>query len=731
LLAAGTGCFSVALMDSTVDDSTGASTVSSTPSPAPSPLPQVLAGYPTILGTGADDLDGSTVTRIGSFRSAWGVISDEAAGVLYIGDSSTIRRYTFSNGNLETLAGKHFATGYVNATGENARLFSSSSGLLKVGSALYWTENGDPAAGFTMGNCAIRKLDLATRAVTTLAGPTPSDPAQSCGFADGPSTGARFRFRNTGQLLASDGTYLYVADSDNHAIRRVALDDGTTTTIAGGAPPTPVPASGSGATATGNAASFWFPYSVFYSPLSSALFVGDGCNGMIRRIDLPGLVVTQLTGNLSGASNIIDGIGTAARHYNCSMRGGVIDPATDRIYVPDGNALREFDPGTNTVTTRVGTLVGTSGAVDGPGATARIFGDNGAYALVGDYVYFVSSNALRRMHRTTYDVDSVLGNIPSATTPVDGAGTDARFGGIQGLVPDPAGGGFYVFDGTPGRTLRRLDSSSWTVTTLAGVFPAVATGYGDGVGAAARLGSIRPGVFVNGLLYFADATYCSIRTYDPATGTVSTIAGMAPPTVTGNCATTDGAGTDARFNLPQEVVHLNGSLYVTESAGRVVRKITLPSLAVSTLAGLGGSSGFQDGQGSAARFGLPFGMVAGQDGMLYVADFGNFSIRRVDPSTGDVLTVAGAPPPTATAGLLDGAGTAARLLGPARMYVEPTNGTIFFTDAQGPAFRSFDPATGAVTTRISGPAAVAGVAARFSPGKALLATGSSVFLVDL
>lgn len=69
----------------------------------------------------------------------------------------------------------------------------------------------------------------------------------------------------------------------------------------------------------------------------------------------------------------------------------------------------------------------------------------------------------------------------------------------------------------------------------------------------------------------------------------------------------------------------------------------------------GSTVGFADGQGDQAKFNNPQGLLAGPDGMLYVADTGNFRIRRVTPS-GQVQTLAG----QGTAGLVDGPGTTAK-----------------------------------------------------------------------
>ena len=80
------------------------------------------------------------------------------------------------------------------------------------------------------------------------------------------------------------------------------------------------------------------------------------------------------------------------------------------------------------------------------------------------------------------------------------------------------------------------------------------------------------------------------------------------------------------------------NVYVADRDG-TIRKIT-PDGAVTTLAGVGGQTGTNDGIGNAARFSSPIGLVVDGAGNIYVADSGNNKIRKVTP-TGEVTTLAG------------------------------------------------------------------------------------------
>jgi sugar lactone lactonase YvrE len=111
-------------------------------------------------------------------------------------------------------------------------------------------------------------------------------------------------------------------------------------------------------------------------------------------------------------------------------------------------------------------------------------------------------------------------------------------------------------------------------------------------------------------------------------------------TIAGNAGygTADGIGSAARFYAPQGVAaDSNGVFYVTDCYNHTVRQIApavsagTTNWAVCTLAGLGGSSGSADGLGSAARFNQPNGIAVDNVGNLFVADTANGTIRMVSP----------------------------------------------------------------------------------------------------
>jgi sugar lactone lactonase YvrE len=152
----------------------------------------------------------------------------------------------------------------------------------------------------------------------------------------------------------------------------------------------------------------------------------------------------------------------------------------------------------------------------------------------------------------------------------------------------------------------------------------------------------------------------------------------------------DGLGASAAFDSPSALaVDRLGNLYVADTGNNAIRKVA-PDGRVHTLAG-GGTPGYLDGIGHAARFDGPVGVAVDRDANVYVADTYNDRIRRIGRD-GVVTTVAGHGGP----GRLDGIGVAAGFDTPSAIAVDK-DGVLFVADTGNDAIRRID-RTGAVTT---------------------------------
>jgi len=277
-------------------------------------------------------------------------------------------------------------------------------------------------------------------------------------------------------------------------------------------------------------------------------------------------------------------------------------------------------------------------------------------------------------------VDTYAGNDTPATT--NGMGILASFVNPTGICSD--GVSFYVADRTH-HVIRKIRLADGEVSTFAGT--AGTAGDTDNVGTLAGFSSPSGICCDASFVYVADTVNQTIRKVDKASAAVTTVAGFTgvPP------AFADATGTAARFNYPWGIACDDAYLYVADASNYRIRKIDKTTAAVATLAG-NGTSGSGDGTGTAATFGETRGLAV-DDRYVYVADTYNHTIRRIDKSTAEVVTLAGT---AGSAGSTDGTGSAARFNNPWGLAL---NGPyLYIADEQNHKIRRLDLGTREVTT---------------------------------
>ena len=255
----------------------------------------------TLAGSSSGSTDATGTSA--SFDNPMGITTDGTN--LYVADNGNdrIRIIVIDNGTVTTLAGS--SQGSTDATGTSAS-FNNPHGITTDGTNLYVADES---------NHRIRKIVIDNGTVTTIAG-------SSQGYTDATGTSARF-YRPRG--ITTDGTNLYVADMYNHRIRKIVIDSGTVTTIAG-------QSDNGSADGIGTAASFWNPYQITTD--GTNLYVVDGWNNTIRKIVISTGVVTTLAG--TGSAGSANGTGTSA-----SFRAPrAITTDGNNLYVADGTNHR-------------------------------------------------------------------------------------------------------------------------------------------------------------------------------------------------------------------------------------------------------------------------------------------------------------------------------------------------------------------------------------------------------
>lgn len=319
--------------------------------------------------------------------------------------------------------------GFMDATGSSAK-FKAPTGICisPDGQFLYVAD---------YSGHRIRKINVSTKAVTTVAGNGVS------GYNDSTGSAAQFSYPS-GVCINSTGTFLYICDNGNGRIRKVQLSNSRVTTVAG---------NGSFSysdNANGLLASFNGPTDVIIAN-DTALYVSDTENQLIRKINLQTTEVTTIAGmlNVGGFQN---GVGANAAFR--LPRGLAISNNKGTLYIADtgNNMIRAIDLSDNNVTTVAGD--GVQGYLDNANAqNARFNSPNGVAVVPGDAnTLFVADNAnhrIRKIDLSNSSVSTIAGNgaVPPASTYADNTnGLNAKFFYPTNLIVSPDAKDIYVAD---------------------------------------------------------------------------------------------------------------------------------------------------------------------------------------------------------------------------------------------------------------------------------------------
>jgi sugar lactone lactonase YvrE len=606
-----------------------------------------LAGTPLVIGS----VDGTGTAA--TFYVPTGVAVD-SGGNIYVADTdSNVIRKIAPGGVVTTLAGvSSLVGGSTDGTGSGARFDGPSGVAVDSSGNLYVTDSG---------NDTIRKVTPAG-VVTTLAGT-----AGNAGNSDG--TGPAASFNDPTGIGIDSGGNLYVADTINNTIRKIT-PAGVVSTFIGDAG---VPGSING---TGTVARFKSPSAVAVDG-SGNVYVADTGNYLVRMSTSAG-VVTTLAGT-AGSRGTADGSGSAARFYEPA---GITVDGSGNVYVADtGNdTIRKITSG-GSVTTIAG-AVALPGSVDGTGTAAQFFAPGGLAVDSGGNVYVADKGNDQIREMTPAGVVTTVAGAVGGSGENDGTGPAAEFNEPSGVAVDGSGN-VYVTDQL-NDTIRKITPAG-VVTTLAGTPGQI--GSADGTGPAASFFfPFDIAVDGSGNLYVTDSGNDTIRKITPA-GVVTTLAGTA-----GKPGDTNGTGTGASFTDPVGIaVDSSGNVYVSEQQSDDIRMIT-PAGVVTTLAGTPGVIGSANGTGPAAQFALPAGLAVDGSGNVYVADYGNGTVRKIAPG-GVVTTFAGT---AGNEGNADGTGPNAQFNGLIGVAVDGS-GNVYVVDQANELIREVSPA-GVVTT---------------------------------
>ena len=470
---------------------------------------------------------------------------------------------------------------------------------------------------------------------------------------------------------------LYIADTANNRIRKVATN-GVITTVAGNGS---YGQSGDGGPAT--SAQLSDPTSVAVDPAGN-LYFEDYYGFRIRKVAVNG-TITTIAGN---GTNGYSGDGGPATGAQLGNPSGVAVDAVGNLYIADPYNDRIRKVATNGIITTVAGngSRGYSGD-DGPAASAQLSDPAGvAVGTTGNlYIVDYGNNRIRRV-ATNGMITTIAGNGSDGYSGDRGPAASAKLGHPTGVAVD-AVGNLYIADNFNYR-IRKV-ATNGIITTFAGNGLWSYSGDG-GPATSAQLSLFWGGVTLDsaGNLYIADSGNNRIRKV-AANGIITTVAGNGSSGYSGD----GGPATSAQLYSPRSVaVDTAGNLYI--AVVDYVRKVATNGI-ITTVAGNGSQSELGDGgPATSARLSNPSGVAVDAVGNLYIADSENHRLRKV-ARDGIITTVAGNG--TWNYSGDGGPATSAQLRGPEGIAVDAA-GNLYISEF----FRIRKVATNGIITTVAG-----------------------------
>jgi trimeric autotransporter adhesin len=506
----------------------------------------------TIAGSGLFGYSGDDNQAARSALAVPRGLAVDRGGNIYIADTlnNRIRKIT-PDGNISTVAGGNVA-GFSGDGGAAvlAQLNAPAAVAADARGNLYIADTG---------NNRVRRINP-QGIISTMAGTSAN------GFSGdgGAATDAKL---NAPQSVAVDASgRVYIADTDNHRIRRIDAQ-GIITTLAGSD-------SGAGDGGPALAARLFQPSGVAIDA-SGNVYIADNLNHRVRRVNPQG-IVANVAGN--GAAGYTGDNGTATSAQLNNPNGLALD-RTGALYIADtgNNVIRRVSGGI--ISTVAGTGIAGKTGDSGPATDANLYRpsaiafDRQGNLYIADSgnnrIRIVSGGMIRNFAGDPHGLPGFAGD--------GGPATAASFDYPISLALDDADN-VYISDYFNNR-IRRVLAGSSTITTFAGT--GVGGETGDG-GAATQAQLHLPagiGFDASRNLYVADLLNNRIRVIAP-NGAIRTVAGTGAVGDSGD----GGAASAATLASPRDLaVDGQGRIYISDQDNNRVRKLTPSSLSIRTV----------------------------------------------------------------------------------------------------------------------------------------------------
>jgi len=382
-------------------------------------------------------------------------------------------------------------------------------------------------------------------------------------------------------------------------------------------------------------------------------YLALGSSAITRSASLGVLAAGLLCGCSSSHSSSPVTVGTISTvagdgHFGDAGNGGqataaqfeiplcVASDKSGNLYIGDVqmNTIRKVDAVSGVISDYAGNGVQGYSGDGGPATKASLYApavctfDADGNLFIAD----VGNNIIRKITAATGIISTVAGRAYT-TDPFNpafsgdgGPATKAQLSNPHGIAVDSSGNIFISDQGN--QRVREVNAASGIITTIAGTGETGSIGHGQ----ATKLSLDAPDGLAldsSGSLYIVVNGWHSVAKLDLSKGALSIVAGVGTPNINNNLGD-GGPATKARLAGPGGIaIDSADNLYISDNGNQRIRKITAATGIITTTAGT--TLGYYGDGGSStdAKLAHPSGIALDSANNLYIADMGNFVVRKV------------------------------------------------------------------------------------------------------